>query len=90
MGWSTYTDRINKSHEVEILVAKLREVHAIAIRLHDAKATYVAGTDTMFVSMYNNVIDTSGDRTEFAGMVDALYALVVTDWEANHAGALGI
>lgn len=90
MAWTDFDARVNAVDRVRNIRHMLQQVRTIALVLRDAKALYAAGTDPTFNAVFNQLINTPGDRTEAGGMIDQLTALCVTDWEANHPELLGL
>ena len=89
MAFETADNRIAAVAKAGNLLGMLRTVHDFATTLQAAFALYQSGTDPTFNAAFNAVFSAS-DRQELGTMINQLTALAVTDWEANHPGALGI
>lgn len=89
MAFTTAMDRIRAAEQAGEVLGALRTIHRMALRLQAALTLYQGGTDTTFNATFNALF-TPADRTAIAEMIGELSALTITDWEANHADALGI
>jgi hypothetical protein len=89
MAFENAITKINAVTQAGQVLDTIRSVHSLTIRLQAALVLYQAGTDATFNAAFNAVF--SGDElSELGGMISALMALTITDWEANHADALGL
>lgn len=90
MAWANYDARTEATDRVRNLIGTLRTIHALALILRDGKDLYQSGADSVFNTIFNELINTPADRTELSAMINQLTALCITDWEAAHGDALGL
>jgi hypothetical protein len=69
------------------LLDHVRSLYASGVQIQTLLALYQAGTDPAFNAAIN-AIYTAPERQELAVMLAQINSLV-TDWTANHAGAVG-
>lgn len=90
MAFAQVEQRARAVSHARGVLDRLRGIHQMAIDLRDARALYIAGTDPVFNAAFDALYNAAGDRTELAGMINDLTALVITDWEAVHSAVLGL
>ena len=88
MAFSTARDRIAAVERASNVLGQLRTAYTFGATLRDALALYQAGTDPAFNAAFNALF-TQADRTELGAMINQLSTLM-TDWETNHAAAIGL
>lgn len=90
MAFATAEQRIDAVSRAGNVLGMLRTVHNMAVRLQAMLTLYQAGTDPTFNAAFNVVFDAAADRNEIGEMIGELTALCITDWQINHATALGV
>lgn len=70
------------------LLPYIQSIYASSKHVQALLAAYQAQTDPVFVAAIN-ALHTPAERQELGQMLAQISALV-TDWEANHRGALGL
>jgi hypothetical protein len=87
-NFDTHQEKANAARKAFNVLALVRSVYESGKQVQLALALYQAGTDPVFNAAVNALF-TSAERTELGQMLAQINALV-TDWETNHRGALGI
>lgn len=80
--------KLQSARDATNLLQLLRATYTTAKQVQSALALYQAGTDPVFVAAINALF-TSAERSEL-GAMGAQLATLVSDWEASHAGAIGV
>lgn len=80
--------RLQSARDATNLLQLLRATYATAKQVRDALTLYQAGTDPIFNAAVNALFSAS-ERSEIGAMAAQLTTLV-SDWEAQHAGAIGV
>lgn len=88
MSFTAAQQRIDAAQQVSNILGKLHTIHQFAVELRDARALYLAANDPTFNAVFETILNVAADRTEISGMIVDLTALVITDWESLHPGAL--
>lgn len=87
-NFDTADDRHNAVHMANSLLPQVRGLYVQAKQVQAALALYQAGSTPAFNAAVNALFSAS-ERTELGQMLSQINALV-TDWETNHIGAIGI
>jgi hypothetical protein len=84
---STNTARRNSMRDAFDLIDRVRALYLHAKEMQERLQRYQANTDATFTAAVNAVY-TAAERQELSQMLQQVNTLV-TDWEANHATAIG-
>lgn len=82
-----YENKANAARRAFNLLAQIRNIYESGKQVQAALTLYQAGSDVAFNAAINAIF-TTAERQELGQMLSQINALI-TDWEANHAGALG-
>lgn len=85
---STTRTKITSATDAAIVVQTIQNTYRAAKNAQTLLNRYTAGTDPTFNAAVNAIF-TAGERTELGAMLTQINSLV-TDWETNHAAALGV
>lgn len=87
-NFDTYQTKQLALQRAALYLHYARQIYVAGKAMQQLKADYTAGTDTALVAA-TNALFTGAERTELSQMGTALDTLI-SDWETNHAGALGL
>ena len=85
-NFDTSTQKLQSAKDATNVLQLFRALYSQAKLIQDALTRYQAGTDATFNAAMNALF-TASERSELNTMAQQIDALV-TDWEANHGGAL--
>lgn len=88
MAFETTTTKISAVARAGNVLGRLRTLYVYGKEVQSALALYQAGTDPAFNAAVDALF-TSGERSELGTMLGHINTLV-TEWETNHAAAIGI
>jgi hypothetical protein len=88
MAFTSYAAKQEALHRAAFYLHHARQIYAAGLAMRQLKADYIAGTDTAFVAAVNALF-TGPERAALSAMQTSLDLLLV-DWIANHADALGL
>jgi len=86
-NWDNTAARLQSARDATNLPQLYRALYSQAKLIQAALSLYQAGTDPVFVGAVNALL-TQSERQELGVMANQISALV-SDWETNHAGAIG-
>jgi hypothetical protein len=86
-NFDTHQDKANAVRRAMNVLAQVRSVYESGKLVQQALALYQAGTDPAFNAAINALFS-SAERAELGVMLNQINTLI-TDWEANHMGAIG-
>jgi hypothetical protein len=88
MAFETYSTKLAGIHRAITLLHEVRQMYTIGKDVQAVLALYIAGTDPALNAAINALFS-AGERAELNTMLTQINALV-SDWETNHAAAIGI
>jgi hypothetical protein len=86
--YATIQAKLNSIKKATALLGELRGIYDQCLKMQAALALYTAGTDAVFNAAVDDIY-TIAEKQELNQMLTEVDALV-SDWQTNHGGLLGL
>lgn len=88
MAFENHQSKLAGIHRAGTLIHEIRQLYQIGKGIQQKLADYQAATDPAMNAAINALL-TNAERQEVGVMLTQINSLV-SDWEANHASAIGL